>query len=868
MATTRRKPKVYLLDLVKDPADKSAIVLKTWLTDDSPDMPTPHWDEPGLLEEGKIVIHYVGSGPAVVDEQIVQLVDRPSFQPGDCCRRTSGDIETGVVLNVQAKGKLYHVISGVAVPGWRTVDDIDTSGKAHVGCYIVYNDWIGEVIEVVDEVLVETSSGQLVSFSELRSPFVAGDIGQDILPSDLKQRIFTRIPDPNEPDTVLNVQHVVYAISWLALNQTLSPAELQSRTPPQRFWYGDDLNKLTYLKNPYTPMTAGELVVLKDAENAPTSTHTDSSDPTFSFTVRRCVVSETQSVVTVLWQNGTQEVLPSTDLAPHPVDDYDCWPGDYVVWKGEGQERPVVVQKVNPAERTAMVLFTDTNSTELVSLLELDPQGSTDPEVFGTSDEYGVGQGDIVFIHPEGQTNGHVPPHVPRLGVLEPWAMEAPVYDEHASNLGWRKEMCTIGSSLVTPRKITPPALMKDSKESNGSLNWLGHVTSLHLDGSVEVTHPDGTKATYPLVRLTKLYDTTEQLEDLFDHDHDHDHDEDEDEDDEGDVQWFHDATPSSELDSDSDTDMEGTEGTSPIPPPAQPKVNQEDVSMDTSDDSPIDRRGDQVDKDSHWKRFEILSSTPRDHAFYSSSPAQPSKSFLGRLQREYKILMSSLPDTILVRAFEDRTDLLRSLIMGPDNTPYEDAPFVIDWQLDSNFPNSPPIAHFHSWTNGNGRVNPNLYEEGKVCLSILGTWQGDRTESWRANRSSLLQAFVSIQGLVLVKEPWYCEPGFEKMRGTDDATMNSRLYSEKAYVLTRGFVRRALETPPGGFESELRWMYFDCGRLKKVITQARSHIISSQAHGEQDPLAAIPRLTTGGIILLERTLSKLEALQEAHAST
>lgn len=161
--------------------------------------------------------------------------------------------------------------------------------------------------------------------------------------------------------------------------------------------------------------------------------------------------------------------------------DVHCRPGDYVVWKGEGQERPVVVQKVNPAERTAMVLFTDTNSTELVSLLELDPHGSTDPELFGTPDEYGVGQGDIVFIHPEGQTNGHVPPHVPRLGVLEPWATEAPVYDEHASNLGWRKEMCTIGSSLVTPRKITPPALMKDSQESKGSLNWLGHVTSVSL---------------------------------------------------------------------------------------------------------------------------------------------------------------------------------------------------------------------------------------------------------------------------------------------------------------------------------------------------------------------------------------------------
>lgn len=143
------------------------------------------------------------------------------------------------------------------------------------------------------------------------------------------------------------------------------------------------------------------------------------------------------------------------------------------------------------------------------------------------------------------------------------------------------------------------------------------------------------------------------------------------------------------------------------------------------------------------------------------------------------------------MRAYEDRADLLRSLIVGPENTPYQDAPFVIDWMLDSNFPNSPPIAHFHSWTNGNGRgethlatpslmqcltsfaVNPNLYEEGKVCLSILGTWVGDQSESWSAARSSLLQAFVSIQGLVLVKEPWFCEPAYDKLRGTQEGIVN-----------------------------------------------------------------------------------------------
>ena len=86
--------------------------------------------------------------------------------------------------------------------------------------------------------------------------------------------------------------------------------------------------------------------------------------------------------------------------------------------------------------------------------------------------------------------------------------------------------------------------------------------------------------------------------------------------------------------------------------------------------------------------------------------------------------------------------------------------------------------------------MNPNLYEEGKVCLSILGTWAGDQNESWSASRSSLLQAFVSIQGLVLVKEPyvlprpsltvrrlivlrWFCEPAYEKWRGTEEGIVN-----------------------------------------------------------------------------------------------
>ena len=49
-------------------------------------------------------------------------------------------------------------------------------------------------------------------------------------------------------------------------------------------------------------------------------------------------------------------------------------------------------------------------------------------------------------------------------------------------------------------------------------------------------------------------------------------------------------------------------------------------------------------------------------------------------------------------------------------------------------------------------KLNPNLYEDGKVCVSLLGTWSGKGTETWTPN-SNMLQLLVSIQGLILVPE-------------------------------------------------------------------------------------------------------------------
>jgi ubiquitin-conjugating enzyme E2 O len=120
---------------------------------------------------------------------------------------------------------------------------------------------------------------------------------------------------------------------------------------------------------------------------------------------------------------------------------------------------------------------------------------------------------------------------------------------------------------------------------------------------------------------------------------------------------------------------------------------------------------------------FEVLDGAPSsNHRFVSSAPCEHSSQFLRRIQKEHGILASSLPEGVFVRTWESRLDLLRALIVGPADTPYEFAPFVIDIRLPPGYPNLPPQAFFYSHTDGSGPINPNLYEDGKICLSLLNT--------------------------------------------------------------------------------------------------------------------------------------------------
>ena len=100
----------------------------------------------------------------------------------------------------------------------------------------------------------------------------------------------------------------------------------------------------------------------------------------------------------------------------------------------------------------------------------------------------------------------------------------------------------------------------------------------------------------------------------------------------------------------------------------------------------------------------------------------------------------------------------LYAMIIGPSKTPYYGGYFFFEITFPSNYPLSSPSVKFLT-TDGDVRFNPNLYANGKVCLSILGTWAGPKWEPVMTLSSVLL----SIQSL-MGENPLRNEPGYENI--------------------------------------------------------------------------------------------------------
>ena len=167
------------------------------------------------------------------------------------------------------------------------------------------------------------------------------------------------------------------------------------------------------------------------------------------------------------------------------------------------------------------------------------------------------------------------------------------------------------------------------------------------------------------------------------------------------------------------------------------------------------------------------------------------------RIVSDYLDFEKNKPEGIYF--YMDKKNIFKNyaLIIGPKNTPYFGGYYFFEVIFPTNYPDSSPKIKLLT-IDGKVRFNPNLYECGKVCLSILGTWNGP---GW-TNVMTLRTVLISIQSLILVEHPYFNEPGYEREIGTEHGIKRSKDYNS---VIRRGTIEWAMidmiKNPPEKYE-------------------------------------------------------------------
>jgi ubiquitin-conjugating enzyme E2 G1 len=130
------------------------------------------------------------------------------------------------------------------------------------------------------------------------------------------------------------------------------------------------------------------------------------------------------------------------------------------------------------------------------------------------------------------------------------------------------------------------------------------------------------------------------------------------------------------------------------------------------------------------------------------------------RLQTEYKQYLND-PNTYYSISHDEKNFLKWNILLfGPSETIFEGGVFKCQLEFTKDYPNKPPIFKFTD-----NLFHPNIYPDGKVCISILHEGEDvygyeHISERWNPSHSvnSILMSLISILS----------EPNFESPANVD----------------------------------------------------------------------------------------------------
>ena len=146
-------------------------------------------------------------------------------------------------------------------------------------------------------------------------------------------------------------------------------------------------------------------------------------------------------------------------------------------------------------------------------------------------------------------------------------------------------------------------------------------------------------------------------------------------------------------------------------------------------------------------------------------------------------------------------------------------------------------VDHSH----GDARTGP--FENGKVFVSAFDVVR-EGGEMWDPKRSNMLQVLVSIQGLVLVDDPYYNEAGYEKQSGTAEGKRNGDQYNEQAFLASARSMISTVRDPPRHFEPLIRAHFH--ARAPKILRVCRAYLDEGCPIGSTTRVSPTPVRTTG----------------------
>jgi ubiquitin-conjugating enzyme E2 Z len=246
-----------------------------------------------------------------------------------------------------------------------------------------------------------------------------------------------------------------------------------------------------------------------------------------------------------------------------------------------------------------------------------------------------------------------------------------------------------------------------------------------------------------------------------------------------------------------------------------------------------------------HWDPFKSGDWTKQEANF----------TCLNRIKRDLMTIFQEPPPGMFVIPDADDMTLIHALITGPFDTPYEGGFFYFVIRCPPNYPIQAPRVKLMTTGSNTVRFNPNLYKNGKVCLSILGTWAGP---AW-SPALSLSSLLISIQSL-LNEKPYHNEPGYDTAeRQTGDSTKYNRIIQHETI---RVAVIEALERPE---------IFARCQphleMIKKTFPQSYEYyetVLKDNQHLDGQPMND-PFGEKRGKYDYTSLLTRLQSLREAH---